>query len=80
MAKKLGNLSSLQFALQQIVDEPQNDDEFSADEALVEAKKNDPNLTLSKIRQRLIRMEEAGLLIKRIVRRNGTTINLYRKA
>lgn len=73
-------LSSLDFALSQLVDEPQNDDEFSAEEALVEAKKKNPYLTLSKIRQRLIRMEQAGLLTKRIVRRNGTIINLYSKA
>ena len=80
MAKKIGNLSSLEFALSKILDEPKRDDEFSAEDALVEAKKKNPDLTLSKIRQRLIRMEQAGLLTKRIVRRNGTIVNLYSKA
>jgi hypothetical protein len=73
-------ISSLDFALSQLVEEPQHADEFSSWEALVEAKKKNPQLTLTIVRQRLTRMEQAGLLTKRIVRRNGTIINLYSKA
>lgn len=73
-------ISSLEFALSQLVDEPQHEDEFSAEEALAKAKKQNPHLTLNKVRQRLIRMEQAGLLTKRTIRRNGTIVSLYRKA
>lgn len=80
MAKKIGNLSSLQFALSQIVDEPQNPDEFSAEEFLTEGQKTDPTLTITIVRNRLIQMFRNGLLTKRQIRRNGKMINLYRKA
>ena len=80
MAKKLGNLSSLQFALTQILEEPKSDDEFSAEDAYVEARQKNPKITLSGLRQRLMRMEQNGALKKRTVRHNGTTINLYSKA
>ena len=80
MAKKIGNLSSLQFALQQIVDEPQKPDEFSAEEFLIEGQKTDRTLTITIVRNRLIQMFRNGLLAKRQIRRNGKMINLYRKA
>lgn len=80
MAKKLGNLSSLQFALTQILEEPKSDDEFSAEDAYVEARQKNPKITISGLRQRLMRMEQNGALKKRTVRHNGTTINLYSKA
>ena len=80
MAKKIGNLSSLQFALSQIVDEPQNQDEFSAEEFLTEGQKTDSTLTITIVRNRLIQMFRNGLLTKRQIRRNGKMINLYRKA
>jgi hypothetical protein len=80
MAKKIGNLSSLQFALQQIVDEPQKPDEFSAEEFLIEGMKSDRTLTITIVRNRLTQMFRNGLLTKRQIRRNGKMINLYRKA
>lgn len=80
MAKKLGNLSSLQFALAQILEEPKSDDEFSAEDAYLEAREKNPKITLSGVRQKLMRMEQNGALKKRTVRHNGTTINLYSKA
>lgn len=80
MAKKIGNLSSLQFALQQIVDEPQKPDEFSAEEFLIEGMKADRTLTITIVRNRLTQMFRNGLLTKRQIRRNGKMINLYRKA
>lgn len=80
MAKKIGNLSSLQFALSQIVDDPQQPDEFSADEFLVEGLKTDPSLTITIVRNRLIHMFRNGLLVKRQIRRDGKMMNLFRKA
>ena len=80
MAKKLGKLSSLQFALSQIVDEPQKQDEFSVEEFLIEGQKTDRTLTITIVRNRLIQMFRNGLLTKRQIRRNGKMINLYRKA
>jgi Fe2+ or Zn2+ uptake regulation protein len=73
-------LSALDFALSQLVDEPQHADEFSAEDAYVEARKKNPKLTLSSVRQKLMRMEQNGALKKRTMRHNGTTINLYSKA
>lgn len=80
MAKKIGNLSSLQFALSQIVDDPQQPDEFSAEEFLVEGLKTDPSLTITIVRNRLIHMFRNGLLVKRQIRRDGKMMNLFRKA
>jgi hypothetical protein len=80
MAKKIGNISALEFALSHILDEPQREDEFSAEDAYVEARKKNPKLTLSGVRQKLMRMEQNGALKKRTKRHNGTTINLYSKA
>ena len=80
MAKKIGKMSGLQFALSQILDEPQREDEFSAEEAYLEARQKNPKITLSTIRQRLTRMEQGGSLTKRTIRHNGTTINLFSRA
>ena len=80
MAKKIGKMSGLQFALSQILDEPQREDEFSAEDAYLEARQSNPKITLSTIRQRLTRMEQSGSLTKRTIRHNGTTINLFSRA
>lgn len=73
-------LSALDFALSQLVDEPQRADEFSVDEFFAEARQKDSTLTLNIARNRLQNMQTNGLLTKRRIRRNGTTINLFRKA
>ena len=80
MAKKLGNLSSLQFALSQLVDEPQQDDEFSVMDFLNEAKKTDSKMTYTIAKNRIGSMFENNILTKRLIRRNGTMVNLYKKA
>ena len=81
MKKKTATaMSSLDFALTQLVEEPKSDDEFSAEDAYVEARQKNPKLTISGVRQKLMRMEQNGTLKKRTVRHNGTTINLYSKA
>ena len=80
MAKKLGNLSSLQFALSQILDEPQQADEFTVDQFLASAREQDPSITLNKARCRLASLYGNGALNKRQIRENGTLKNLYRKA
>jgi hypothetical protein len=73
-------ISSLDFALSQLVDEPQRADEFSVDDFYAEARKKNSTLTLNIARNRLQNMQTNGLLTKRRIRRNGTTINLFRKA
>jgi hypothetical protein len=80
MAKKIGNISALEFALSHILDEPQREDEFSAEDAYLEARQKNPKITLSSVRQRLTRMEQNGSLKKRSVRHNGTIVNLFSKA
>lgn len=80
MAKKIGNLSSLQFALSQILDEPQQADEFTVDQFLASAREQDPSMTPNKARCRLVALHNNGLLEKRHIRRNGKIMNLYRKA
>jgi hypothetical protein len=80
MAKKIGNLNSLEFALSQLVDEPQHADEFSVDEFLAKAQKKDPTMTISIARNRIQCMHQNGLLTKRLIRRNGAMMNLFRKA
>ena len=80
MAKKIGNHNSLQFALAQLVDEPQRPDEFSVDDFMAEAQKTDPTMTLTIARNRLAQMYQKGLLIKRRIRRNNSIVNLFKKA
>ena len=80
MAKKLGNLSSLQFALSEILDEPQQADEFTTDQFFASAREQDPSMTINTARCRLVALHNKGLLEKRHVRRNGKVTNLYRKA
>jgi hypothetical protein len=80
MAKKIGNLSSLQFALSQLVDEPQQADEFSVMDFVDEAKKTDPKMTYNIARNRINSMRENKTLTKRSIRRNGKMINIYKKA
>jgi hypothetical protein len=79
MAKKIGNHNSLQFALAQLVDEPQHADEFSVDDFVEAAQKADPSMTLTIARNRLAQMFQNGQLKKRKIRRDGKTINLFRK-
>ena len=80
MAKKIGNHNSLQFALAQLVDEPQHADEFSVDDFVEAAQKTDPTMTLTIARNRLAQMYQRGLLTKRRIRRKNTLVNLFRKA
>ena len=81
MKKKTATaISSLDFALSQILEEPKSADEFSAEDAYLEAREKNPKITLSGVRQKLMRMEQDGALKKRTMRHNGTTINLYSKA
>lgn len=80
MAKKIGNLSSLQFALSQILDEPQQADEFTLDQFLVSAQEKDKSMTQNKARHRLISLCNNGSFEKRQIRKDGRIINLYRKA
>lgn len=80
MAKKIGNHNSLQFALSQLVDEPQRDDEFSVDDFVAAAQLADPTMTVTIARNRLAQMHQRGLLTKRRIRRKNTIVNLFKKA
>ena len=80
MAKKIGNLNALEFALSQLIDEPQADDEFTADEFIAAAKEDNQKSSTGALRHRIRRMCENGLLKKRMVRINGHLTNLYTKA
>lgn len=80
MAKKLGNLDSLQFALSSLIDQPIREDEFTADCFYNEAVKIEPNLRMSQAQNRLRAMLANGQLICRKIRYNGKSCNAYSKA
>lgn len=77
MAKKIGNLNSLEFALSQLVDEPQRPDEFSSNEFYERAIKKEPTITFAMAAYRLKTMVSEGSLIVRKTRINGKQANLY---
>jgi hypothetical protein len=73
-------ISSLDFALSQLVDEPQRADEFSSHEFFERALKKEPSITFAMAAYRLKRMVSQGTLIARKTRINGKVANLYSKA
>lgn len=77
MAKKIGNISALEFALSQIVDEPQRPDEFSSNEFYERAIKKEPTITFAMAAYRLKSMVNEGSLIARKIRIKGKLANLY---
>ena len=80
MAKKIGNLSSLQFALEHLVDRPLGENEFVFDDFYSEAIMLDPKLTRDQAQNRIRKMLEKGQLVCRKVRNNGKQANAYSKA
>jgi hypothetical protein len=79
MAKKIGNLNSLQFALSKLIDEPMREDEFTCADFYSEALKIDPNLTKTQAQNRIRGALANGELVCRKVRHNGKQANAYTK-
>lgn len=77
MAKKIGILNSLQFALEHLVDRPLGENEFVFDDFYSEALKIDPKLSRDQAQNRIRKMLEKGQLICRKVRHNGKSANAY---
>lgn len=75
MAKKIGNLSSLQWALSQTFHEPQAEDEFTAEQFAIAGK-----VALAQAGNRLAWMVSSGKLTKRKVLIDGRRRNVFRKA
>jgi hypothetical protein len=79
MAKKIGNLNSLHFALSKLIDEPMREDEFTCADFYAEAIKIDPALTKTQAQNRIRGMLANGELVCRKVRHNGKQANAYTK-
>ena len=67
-------LTGLEWAIAQTIVAPQNPDEFTAEEFAVSAE-----ISMSKSRNRLEHMVNAGQLKKRKILKDGKWINLFRK-
>jgi hypothetical protein len=74
MAKAIGTLSGLEWALSQSVEQPKQADEFTTDDFARAG-----NLPVETARDKLNRMVRDGHLTKRMITLNGTRTNLYRK-
>ena len=68
-------LTSLDWALAQTIDEPQQPDEFTADQFAAAGK-----LEIAQARNRLAWMASSGQLTKRKILITGKRTNLFRKA
>lgn len=79
MAKKIGNLSSLQFALSQLSADQQRDDEFSVGDFIDNLADQGEAVSVSSATSRLNTLITKGLLVKRKARMRGRMMNLYRK-
>jgi len=79
MAKKIGNLSSLQYALAELSADEKRDDEFSVDDFIRSLAAQGESVSVSSATSRLNTLITKGLLVKRKARMNGRTMNLYSK-
>jgi predicted Zn-dependent peptidase len=68
-------LTGLEWAIAQTIDEPQQEDEFTAEEFARAS-----NLGITQARNRLDRMTGLGQLSKRKILIDGRQTNLFRKA
>ncbi len=80
MAKKIGNLNSLEFALSQLATDEKREDEFSIDDFIQSLAAQGEAVSTSSAVSRLNTLLTKGLLKKRKVRFGGRTINLFSKA
>lgn len=79
MAKKIGNLNALEFALSQLATDEKREDEFSVDEFIQSLAAQGEVVSVSSAVGRLNTLLTKGLLKKRKARMNGRVVNLYSK-
>ena len=79
MAKKIGNLSSLQYALAKLSADEKRDDEFTVDDFIRSLAAQGEPVSVSSATSRLNTLITKGLLVKRKARMHGRTMNLYSK-
>lgn len=72
-------ITGIDWALAELIQKPQQPDEFSAQEFFQASKKNDDTLTLEIIRNKLARMVRQGQLVTRKAALAGRQANLYRR-
>jgi hypothetical protein len=76
MSKKIGTISGLEWALEQLTEKPIQPDEFTA-KMLFEGQ---TNRTIAGCRSLLQRQSESGLLTSRKILINGAYERVYKKA
>lgn len=79
MAKKIGNLSALQYALAKLSTDEKRDDEFSVDDFIRSLAAQGEPVSVSSATSRLSTLITKGILIKRKARVDGRMMNLYSK-
>jgi hypothetical protein len=79
MAKKIGNLSALQYALAELSADEKRDDEFSVDDFIRSLAAQGEPISVSSATSRLSTLITKGMLIKRKARVDGRVMNLYSK-
>ncbi len=79
MAKKIGNLSALQYALAKLSTDEKRDDEFSVDDFIRSLAAQGESVSVSSATSRLSTLITKGILIKRKARVDGRMMNLYSK-
>jgi len=79
MAKKIGNLSALQYALAKLSTDEKRDDEFSVDDFIRSLAAQGEPVSVSSATSRLSTLITKGMLIKRKARVDGRMMNLYSK-
>jgi hypothetical protein len=79
MAKKIGNLSALQYALAKLSTDEKRDDEFSVDDFIRSLAAQGEPVSVSSATSRLSTLITKGMLVKRKARVDGRMMNLYSK-
>jgi len=80
MAKKIGNLNALEFALSQLATDKKREDEFSIDEFIQALAAQGEIISVSSAVSRLNVLITKGALTKRKARLGGRNVNLFSKA
>jgi len=70
-------MSSLQFALSMLTDEPKRDDEFTIQDLINEAEAKGRTITQDQASNRIKRLVDSGKYKKRKIRLNGSVQNVY---
>ena len=78
--KTAAALSGLDWAINELIEKPQQPDEFTAREFFQTAQKADARLTLKTVRNKLSQWVSQGDLVTRKINVSGKRTNLYRRA